>query len=121
MAFNFTGRVTKIYPIKSGISTKNQKEWKSQQFVVEEESGEYPQSVAFSAFGDDKIAHIEQISIGSLVCVHFSIKANESEKGHFNNLNAYKVERLDAPTVQKSSALMDILPQGEESEGDLPF
>ena len=45
-----TGKVIFILPLRSGIS-KNGKEWKSQEFVIEI-PGNYPRKICINIFGD---------------------------------------------------------------------
>jgi len=85
----FVGTVTQVLPIKSGGSAE--KPWQSQEFIVKENKEQYPKSVCFRLFGEDKIAQYN-VAIGKVVKVSFDIEAREWQGRWFNNINAWKVE-----------------------------
>jgi hypothetical protein len=110
------GKITNIYEIKEGV-TKNGDSYKTIEFRVEE-TGEYPSSMKFQLFkkGDD-VKWIDKFSeltpVNTLVRVEFNSKTSEHNGNVYNNVSAWKVDKLgSAPEVEVEA----------EEEGDsLPF
>ncbi len=79
------GKITAVLPLQTGEGKNGT--WNKQTAVVEEESGQYPQSLAFDMFQDK----IVPLTIGQKVEVDFDTKAREYQGKYFNNVNAWKV------------------------------
>lgn len=82
------GKVIQHTAIKSGTSAAG-KEWKSQNFIVEEVEGQYPKKICCQLFGD-KILIIPDI--GLEVNVHVNIESKEHNGNWFTSLNAWKID-----------------------------
>lgn len=85
-----TGKVIFILPLRSGIS-KNGKEWKSQEFVIEI-PGNYPRKICINIFGD-KIDTFN-LQLGGNYHVFFDVDAKEFNGRWYNSFNAFKVELM---------------------------
>lgn len=114
---NFTGKIIAILPARSGISQKSGKEWKSQDFVVEDASGRFVQSFVFSLFNKDLPA-----AVGDEVEVTFDAKAKEWQGRWFNSLEAFSVKPLSMNASQDTTRNPEPRqPETNEKEDDLPF
>lgn len=86
------GKITAILAERTGVSARG--EWKSQEFVITTQE-QYPRKICFQVFGADKIASFA-LQVGQTVNVGFDISAREYQGGYYNQLNAWKVDHLDA-------------------------
>jgi len=117
----FSGKIKAIMPVTE------RGEWKSVQFVVEEQGVQYPQSAVFvkSAKGDngkwiDEFA--KKNPVGSHVDVDFSIKAREYNGKWYNDVMAFKVENRNYENlVNKAIAEAADAPVSNDDDLGLPF
>lgn len=86
-----TGVVKTVCQPTQGVSQKSGNPWMSQEFVVEV-PGQYPRSVCFKAFGNEKIQEFN-VRVGETVTVAFDIDAHEHNGRWYNSLNAWQVKR----------------------------
>lgn len=86
------GQVTAILPVQQGVSQKSGQPWMSQEYVLCHEPGQYPRSICFRIFGEDKIKRMN-IQIGEYITVHLNIDARQGQKGYFNTVDCWNVER----------------------------
>lgn len=86
-----TGKVSKVLEMKSGQS-RNGKEWRNQDFVVEFMDGEYSKSVCFTVKGDS-LDHIPDE--GDEVKVSFTPESREYNGRWYTSLTAWKIEQLN--------------------------
>jgi len=91
----FTGRITNVGVLKTGIGKEN-KEWASIEVVVEETEGQYPNSAVFKFFknGDNvkyaKSFHTD-FPIGAVVDIEFNMKAKAHEGKYYQELSVWKI------------------------------
>lgn len=133
------GKVIAALPERSGVSARG--EWKSQEFVIEYQEGQYPRHLVFTVFGADRLQRFN-IQIGQTVLVAFDIDAHEWNGRWFTDVRAFDVRLVDpnavaaqapiqqnvvassaAPAVDANPAA-PFPPQQEaagESADDLPF
>lgn len=90
------GKITAILAERTGVSARG--EWKSQEFVITTQE-QYPRKICFQVFGADKIASFA-LQVGQTVNVGFDISAREYQGRYYNQLNAWKVDHLDAQQQQ---------------------
>lgn len=90
------GKITAILPERTGVSARG--EWKSQEFIITTQE-QYPRKICFQVFGADKIASFA-LQVGQTVNVGFDISAREYQGRYYNQLNAWKVDHLDAQQQQ---------------------
>lgn len=135
------GKVIAALPERSGVSQRG--EWKSQEFVIQYQEGQYPRHLCFNVFGADRIQRFN-IQIGQTVLVAFDIDAREWNGRWFTDVRAYDVRQVDpnavpaanpfpaagqSPAPQAAQAVSENpaapFPPAEENAGqgadDLPF
>jgi beta-galactosidase/beta-glucuronidase len=125
----FQGRVTRILPIRQGVSARTGNEWKALPFVFEyfeNDSDRYADSVVLET-RDQKV--IDNLKEGMEVVCGFGHKAHEYIKDGktimINDIRLYKIEsiRKAKPATQQvqqpAAAQAPIHPQ--EENDDLPF
>lgn len=127
------GRIIKIYDAKCGVSRTTGNSWKIQDYVIQETEGEYPKTMKFSLFGEERIKNID-LRLGEEVIVHFDIDAKEFSGMYYNEIRAYKVVRVaelgnqQAPTPMQQQAQAPMQQQAptpaanfDEQDSGLPF
>ena len=94
----FNGRITIVSETKSGTSQAG-KDWAKKDFIVTEQSGDYPNSMKFTCF---KTEQFPNIVLGKDVSVKFDCKVREYESKYYQDISAYSVtlkegQQLKAP------------------------
>ena len=88
-----TGQIVQALPVQQGVSQRTGQPWMSQEYVLCHEPGQYPKSVCFRVFGQDKIQQMN-IQMGEQLSVHLNISCQQSQRGgYFNSIDCWKVER----------------------------
>ena len=95
----FTGRISKVLPVRSGISQRTGNEWKSLPFVFEyfeNETDRWADSVVLETF-DTKV--IDNLKEGMEVICGFGHKAKDIKKQDgtdttINEIRLYKIESV---------------------------
>lgn len=124
MSLSIKGKVVNILNVESGTS-KAGKEWKKQHFVID--TGEqFNPNVCFSVFGDDKIAMLQNISVGEDVDVSFNLSSREFNGKFYHNVDAWRIEKLSAGNQGGepfgSAPEAAPMPDNDSTEADdLPF
>ena len=115
----FKGKIIEALPVVTGQGARGQ--WVKQGFVLEYESGQYPKSIAFDVFGDEKLQKF-RISVGEELICDIDFKAVKGRNGNtFNSVDCWNVTRVNqvqqqaqpqqqAPTQQPQQAAA--APQG---------
>ena len=109
----FKGKITEALPVVTGQGARGQ--WVKQGFVLEYESGQYPKSVAFDVFGDERLQKF-RISVGEELICDIDFKAVKGKNGYtFNSVDCWNVTRVNqvqqqAPMQQPQQAAA--APQG---------
>ena len=132
----FTGRVKKILPLRSGVSQRTGNEWKTLPFIFEyfeHETDRFADTVVLETF-DTKV--IENLKEGMTVRCGFGHRTREYEDKVYNEIKLYKIESVRATqqpayasqgqqqaTIpdQKVDASVGAENGGEEAQDDLPF
>lgn len=134
----FTGRVKKLLPVRSGTSQRTGNEWKALPFIFEyfeNESDRYADNVLLETF-DEKV--IDNLKEGMEIICGFGHRTQEWQGKTYNDIRLYKIESVrkaqnttqqQAPaTVQPTATAeaQDSAPnQGgapnPDEEEDLPF
>ena len=91
--FEFSGTIKVIQPTQE-ISDR----FRKREFVVEENSGQYPQVIPFE-FTQDKCEVLDTYKVGDEVKVSFNLRGREwvskqNETKYFLSLQAWKIESL---------------------------
>ena len=115
----FKGKIIEALPVVTGQGARGQ--WVRQGFVLEYEPGQYPKSIAFDVFGDEKLQKF-RISVGEELICDIDFKAVKGRNGGtFNSVDCWNVTRVNqvqqqaqpqqqAPTQQAQQAAA--APQG---------
>ena len=86
----FTGIITDILDV-----TKTTKE-KRIEFIVKEQVDQYPQSVKFSIYGDEKVdKFVKYNKLNASVEVSFNFRTTEWNDKHFTSIEAWKVFKAE--------------------------
>ena len=102
----FKGIIKEALPVVTGQGARGQ--WVKQGFVLEYESGQYPKSIAFDVFGDERLQKF-RISVGEELICDIDFKAVKGRNGStFNSVDCWNVTR--ANKVQQQAQ-----PQGCET------
>ena len=113
------GKVIAALPERSGVSARG--EWKSQEFVIEYQEGQYPRHLVFTVFGADRLQRFN-IQIGQTVLVAFDVDAHEWNGRWFTDIRAFDVRQVDpnAVPVAQSTPVMQSVPVAEANP-EAPF
>lgn len=87
-----TGKIIAVLPAQGGVSQRTGNPWKSQDYVIETQET-YPKKCCFNVFGDEKIQEMN-IQLGETLTVSLNINANEYQGKWYNQVRAWKVERM---------------------------
>ena len=98
----FKGKIIEALPVVTGQGARGQ--WVKQGFVLEYESGQYPKSIAFDVFGDERLQKF-RISVGEeLICdIDFKVVKGKNG-GTFNNVDCWRVGRVAQMQQQAAQA-----------------
>lgn len=109
MQFNWI--IKRVWPIQE----VGEKKHKKRDFVVEEKEGQYPNSICFCLFWEDKVGAIKEENLGSECDVEYNAKTSEYKERYFTNLNVWKVNVL---WPMKEGLVDDVV---NDVDCDLPF
>ena len=102
----FKGKIIEDLPVVTGQGARGT--WVKQGFVLEYDSGQYPKSIAFDVFGDERLQKF-RISVGEELICDIDFKAVKGRNGStFNSVDCWNVTR--ANKVQQQAQ-----PQGCET------
>ena len=89
----FKGKIIEALPVVTGQGARGQ--WVKQGFVLEYEPGQYPKSIAFDVFGDERLQKF-RISVGEeLICdIDFKVVKGRNG-GTFNSVDCWNVTRVN--------------------------
>lgn len=126
--FKFRGLITNILPSVTGDSGKGA--WGKREFVVQETSGEYPNSAKFTLFkvgeylqyATDKFPHKK----GDEVEVEFAFKTREHNGNYYTSLDVFRINKLSGESNHQPPQQQAPTPVAEpadmsDEEDDLPF
>lgn len=89
----FKGKIIEALPVVTGQGARGQ--WVKQGFVLEYDSGQYPKSIAFDVFGDEKLQKF-RISVGEELICDIDFKAVKGRNGStFNSVDCWNVTRAN--------------------------
>lgn len=111
------GTITKVSEVQTGTA-KSGNEWKKLTFAIQTE-GDYPKTVAFSVFGEDKVDNFIKFNkIGQKVDVSFNAESREYNDKFYTDLQAWKVFTTKADVEQATPVVAN---DGFHKASDLPF
>lgn len=102
------GKVIAVLPERSGVSQRG--EWKSQEFVIQYQEGQYPRHLCFNVFGAERLQRFN-IQIGQTVLVAFDIDARQWNDRWFTDIRAYDVRQVDPNAAPAASPFQAAQPQ----------
>ena len=89
----FKGKIIEALPVVTGQGARGQ--WVKQGFVLEYEPGQYPKSIAFDVFGDERLQKF-RISVGEELICDIDFKAVKGRNGNtFNSVDCWNVTRVN--------------------------
>ena len=134
---DITGRLIKILPEMRGESQRGP--WVRGGFVIETEDT-YPRQVAFTLFGEDRLAMLQSLVMNAPVVVTFSPESREYQERWYTDLRCIRVvpfagaasaaaqpaATAAAPVAQPAAAQPAAAPQPfasqpADGDDDLPF
>ena len=139
MDIEIIGTITNILPKVTGTSQKG--DWSKQEYVinVEGENEQYPRSICFQIFGEEKI-NTAALRVNERVRVHLDIDCHEYNGKFYNQISCWRVDRNNEQQANQglfsSQAPQQFSPQAnnqrtpqrgnaqqqtEGSPNDLPF
>ena len=99
-----TGVIKAILPVQSGTS-KSGNVWQKADFVIEEEGGNYPNSMVITAFGD-RVEKLNTLLVGDYVTARFNTQAREYNGRAFNNITLYDITQPQAQAQPQQQMYM---------------
>ncbi len=84
-----SGKLIKILPEVRGESARGP--WVRGGFVIETD-GDYPRTVAFTTFGEDRLAMVNSIALNSLVVVSFNPESREYQDRWYTDLRCTRIQ-----------------------------
>ena len=89
----FEGKIIEALPVVTGQGARGS--WVKQGFVLEYEPGQYPKSIAFDVFGDERLQKF-RISVGEELICDIDFKAVKGRNGGtFNSVDCWNVTRAN--------------------------
>ena len=101
---DFTGRVKKILPLRSGVSQRTGNEWKSLPFIFEyheHETDRYADTVLLETFDTNVIDNLKE---GMDIRCGFGHRTREYEGKFYNELRLYRIESVKAANQTPQAA-----------------
>ena len=95
------GKIIAVLPERGGVSTRTGNAWKSQEFVIETHD-QYPRKCCFRVFGEDRLKQMN-IQPGEELRVSIDIDSHEYQGRWFNDISAWRVERIDPMAAQAAA------------------
>ena len=127
----FTGRVKKILPARSGVSQRTGNEWKALPFIFEyfeNLTDRFADTVLLETFDTNVIDNLKE---GMEVRCGFGHRTRDYDGKTYNELRLYKIESVrgaqqapqaaNAPAAEQSPTPQSNGAQEAENHDDLPF
>jgi len=109
---DFVGVITRI--------GEKRKVWKNEveliEFVVEEQEGQYPDSLCFTLYGEEKVWVINGFTVGDYVEVGYNARVRSYDEKRFNSINAWRMSKSEGQIQNEQE-----MKQAESADDDLPF
>jgi hypothetical protein len=119
MSFEIEGKLHKKFDKEQKSGT-----FQTREFVLLDESTQYPQYVKFQLV-QDRCEIIDNIDEGSMIKVYFDLRGREWQGKYFTNLQAWRVEAAGQGAKPKTGGDFPSSPPPGNEDGtsydDLPF
>lgn len=122
MSFEVEGKLHKKFETENKTDT-----FQAREFVIEINSGNYPQFIKFQLV-QDRCSLVDGYEVGDQIKVFFDLRGREWNDKYFTNLNAWKIEKptSDAAVPAQGQSGGNSFPSAsdepaEEMDDDLPF
>ena len=104
----FKGIIKEALPVVTGQGARGA--WVKQGFVLEYESGQYPKSISFDVFGEEKLQKFG-ISVGDELICDIDFKALKGRNGNtFNSIDCWNVTRVAQEQAQAQAQMQPQYP-----------
>lgn len=114
------GKIIAALPEVSGVS-KTGNAWKKREYVLEDNSGQFPRKVAFTCFGDN--ADRVVLKVGDEATIYFDIESREYNGRWYTDIRCWKAEVTPAGAPAPANVAVNpqqpVPPSAEEEE--FPF
>ena len=112
-----TGVIKAILPVQSGTS-RSGNVWQKADFVINEEGGNYPNSMVITAFGD-RVEKLNTLRVGDRVTARFDTQAREYDGRYFNNITLY--DFAQPQLAQQPQPQQQAMPQQYQAAPAQPY
>ena len=113
----FTGKIIWIGEKRQGTSVKGT-QWSCREYVIQDASTQYPRTMCFTIFGEDKLNQFN-LQLDETLTVSFDIDAHQYQDRWYNSIRAWNIMRLSAPAAAQQ--FISQAPQQPQQSNDLPF
>ena len=93
-----------MMPTQTGTSQSG-KAWQKREFIIEENVGNYPNSLVITAFGD-RVEKLNTLRVGDYVTARFDTQVREYNGRAFNNITLYDITQPQAQAQPQPQAYM---------------
>lgn len=108
-------RIDQILPVEEGKSSNGS--WQKISFLGEETESNYPKTIGFEIFGQEKVEKFQQYNkVGDIVEVSFNLESREYNGKIYTTASAWKVWNNNA-----TASAAPPPPSAQSEEEDLPF
>lgn len=118
-----TGVVKSVMPTQTGTSQSG-KAWQKREFIIEENVGNYPNSLVITAFGD-RVEKLNTLRVGDYVTARFDTQAREYNGRVFNNITLYDITQPQAQAQPQQQVYMgaqqQVMPQQYQASPAQPY
>ncbi len=114
---SFTGKLVALNNVKEGVSTKDGSPWLFADVIIEEQKEQYPQVGVFSV-DIKKYDEIKSTPLGTIVTVHYNLKARENKGTYYGSNAIWKIEKVSTGGAVEQR---EEKPWENPPSGDLPF
>ena len=97
MSFEIEGKLHKKFETENKTAT-----FQAREFVILISEDNYPQYIKFQ-LTQDRCALIDDYEEGKPIKVHFDLRGREWNDKYFTNLNAWRLEKVEAEKVEDQS------------------
>lgn len=105
-------------------TSQSGKAWQKREFIIEENVGNYPNSLVITAFGD-RVEKLNTLRVGDYVTARFDTQAREYNGRVFNNITLYDITQPQAQAQPQQQVYMgaqqQVMPQQYQASPAQPY